>query len=125
MAFFVCENRFPQYFWKPEFQTHNNAAQAIAAVYIAADDPDAHVEFLSHLTGGGAERIDGGQRISCGAQELLLLTPTRIRALAPECQLEPGAAPLFVGIAINSSAVEPHVVPAADACGIFIEWRRP
>src|SRR5262245_4007281 len=72
MAFFVCENRCPQYFWKPEFQAHENGAQSLDAVYIEANEPEAHVSFLTRLTGGTARPVDGGQRISCGAQEVLV-----------------------------------------------------
>jgi catechol 2,3-dioxygenase-like lactoylglutathione lyase family enzyme len=123
MAFFVCENRFPQYFWKPEFQTHANGAQSIAAVYIQAEAPDALVPFLTALTAGQAERIDGGQRISCGAQELIVITPQRMRETVPAGAAAAGDGPAFAGVAMTSNSVSPHVVPASDACGLFLEWR--
>lgn len=36
IAFFVCENRAQQYFWKSEFQTHENGAQGITTVYLSS-----------------------------------------------------------------------------------------
>jgi catechol 2,3-dioxygenase-like lactoylglutathione lyase family enzyme len=123
LAFFVCENRSPQYFWKPAFQSHANGACTIAAVYLAAEDPAAHLSFLTTLTGGTAQPTDGGQRISCGSQELLVLTPTRIREIAGGRPARPDG-PHFAGLALASPTAAPGVVPAEDACGIFIEWRR-
>jgi hypothetical protein len=123
MAFFVCENRFPEYFWKPAFQSHPNGAQSLAAVYIEADAPDALVDFLTTLTGGKAQPIDDGQRITCGAQELLVMTPKRIREVVPNSQHPPSDDPSFAGVAIASPSTTPHTVPAQDACGIFVEWR--
>jgi catechol 2,3-dioxygenase-like lactoylglutathione lyase family enzyme len=124
MAFFVCQNHKPQYFWKPEYQSHRNGAQSIAAVYIAAHDPGTHVRFLSRLTGGTSEPIDGGHRISCGGQELLVVTPERLRAYAVDSQIETGAAARFAGLSIVSTARDRQAVPAADACGLFIDWRQ-
>ncbi|MGH6815720.1 MAG: VOC family protein [Hyphomicrobiaceae bacterium] len=123
IAFFVCENRFPQYFWKPEFQSHRNGAQSIAAVYIEADNPESHVDFLTEITGSVAQPIDGGQRIRCGTQDILVMTSERIRRLAPGRRREKNAGPLFAGVAITSAHAVPHVVPAEQAYGIFIEWR--
>jgi hypothetical protein len=120
IAFFFCENRFPEHFWKPQFQVHANDAQAIAAVYMEAEHPEALLPFLTALTGGEAQATDGGQRIACGAQDLLVLTPGRLRQVAP---MPPASVPRFAGLALSARSVRPHVVPSEQANGIFLEWR--
>lgn len=124
IAFFVCQNRFPQHFWKPAFQAHANGARGIATVYIAADDPDAHVGFLAAFSGGTARAVDGGHAVSCGRQEIRVLTPDRIAAIAPGFRREPSRGPGFAGIAIAADGATPRVTPAEEACGLFIDWRR-
>jgi len=124
LAFSVCQHHTPEHFWKPYFQAHSNGAHSIAAIYMVAQDPVKHVEFLTKLTGGRATEIDGGQRISCGDQELLVLTPERVGAIAYGLLLDPIMTPRFAGLALTAS--EPELVPvqAKDNCNAFIVWRR-
>ena len=120
IAFFVCENRFSESFWKPPFQVHANRARAISRAYLAASRPEVHRDFLSALTGGSVETMAGGLRLACGDQDLCVLEPA---ALAPLAHLDPRAGPRLVGFAVDASGVEPHVTPPDEACGAFIEWR--
>lgn len=124
IAFFVCQNRWPENFWRPTFQDHANGARNIAAVYLAADDPARHGEFLGTLFAGEVTAVDGGVRVACGAdQEVLVLDRPYIQAIDPAAPVEVGGGPLFAGIAIEAAKATPHVTPAAQACGTFIEWR--
>ena len=123
MVFFLSQSHFPQHFWKPQFQTHRNGAQSIAAVYIQSDAPEALAKFLTTLTGGEAEAVDGGLAVSCGAQQLVVLTPRRLAELLPG-SAQSDTDPCFAGVAIASPSAKPHVIPASDACGLFIEWRQ-
>lgn len=125
LAFFVCQQHAPQYFWKPEYQGHENGAQGLAAVYIAAEDPASHVDFLTKLMDGKPEAVDGGYRVFSGGHDLLVMTPEHIRAALPGCGLEDGSSPSLAGVALRSSLEEPRVVSAQDACGLFLEWRKP
>jgi catechol 2,3-dioxygenase-like lactoylglutathione lyase family enzyme len=124
MVFFLSQSHFPEHFWKPQFQTHHNGAQAISAVYIQSDAPDALSEFLATLTGGEAKAVDGGLAVACGGQELRVLTPRRMAELV-QGSAQADTAPRFAGVAIASPSARPHVTPASDACGLFIEWRQP
>ncbi|TQV71917.1 VOC family protein [Denitrobaculum tricleocarpae] len=122
IAFFVCQNRAPQYFWKPEFQQHENGAQVICAVYIASPDPARDAAFVSRMFDGEVSGIDGGKAVACGAgQEVRILTPEAAMERDSSLKLTSECSPVFVGIALTSR--EPRVTtPAAAACGIFIEW---
>jgi hypothetical protein len=122
IVFFTCHQRAPQYFWKPEFQTHANGAQRIAAVYTVAEDPAAHRAFFEGLTGAVSEETAGGLRLPCGDGELLVLTPDRIIVVDPSFEPDLAHGPYFAGFAIETDRPPPERVPAGDF-GAFIEWR--
>jgi catechol 2,3-dioxygenase-like lactoylglutathione lyase family enzyme len=50
-GFFVCQHHFPENFWNPEFQRHDNKAVGISVVALAAPEPERHRAFLSAFTG--------------------------------------------------------------------------
>lgn len=124
ISFFTCQQKTPEYFWKPAFQVHANGAQRIAAVYLVAEQPGRHADFLSKLTGARAERISGGLRFACGTEELLVLNPSRLYDIAPAVHFDLSDGPQFAGFAIETDKAAPHLTPASEACGAFIEWRR-
>ena len=69
LGWFVCQNRFPQHFWKPDFQQHANGAEGMVALYLAASEPARHAGFHTGYSGGTA-------RSSCG---------TRVNSSRAEC----------------------------------------
>lgn len=124
LGFFVCQNRFPQYFWKPAFQQHANGATGIVALYLAAEEPARHIAFLTALTGGEARAIDGGIAIAlAGGCELQVLTPEAIATLAPGTTLDLSEGPLFAGIAVAATKPPATLTAATQAGGLFIAWR--
>ncbi len=50
-GFFVCQQHFPENFWNPEFQRHDNKAIRISAVALAAPNPAGYRAFLTAFTG--------------------------------------------------------------------------
>lgn len=54
-AFFVCQQHAPQYFWKPDYQRHDNAGRVIAEVVVAAEQPDVVANFFRRFQ--GAEHV--------------------------------------------------------------------
>lgn len=58
-GFFTCHNRFPENFWKPEFQSHPNGALDVAEVALVAEDPADHHVFLEAFTGVRGPRVTG------------------------------------------------------------------
>jgi catechol 2,3-dioxygenase-like lactoylglutathione lyase family enzyme len=50
-GFFVCQQHFPENFWNPEFQRHDNKAAGISAVALAAPNPAGYRAFLTTFTG--------------------------------------------------------------------------
>ena len=61
MGFFTCRQRFPENFWRAEYQAHPNTARTITAVTLVAPDPSDFHESLAaflglrefHATGAG------------------------------------------------------------------------
>jgi Glyoxalase-like domain len=124
LSFFTCHNKTPEYFWKPAFQKHANGAQRIAAVYLAAEEPPRHGDFLAKLTGSPAEETEGGLRFRCRKETLFVLTPARLATIAPGFEIDLSDGPQFAGFALDVDGPAPPLTPVRDACGAFILWRR-
>jgi hypothetical protein len=123
VAFFVCENRAPQAFWKSEYQAHANGARGIAAVYLASPAPQRDAAFVNKMFGGEVGALaDGGRRVACGpGQELRILSPQTLKARDPSLAAVPETGSRLVGIALNARSGG-GFTPAAQAGGMFIEW---
>jgi catechol 2,3-dioxygenase-like lactoylglutathione lyase family enzyme len=50
-GFFVCQQHYPENFWNPAFQQHDNKATGIASVALSAPDPERHAGFLAAFAG--------------------------------------------------------------------------
>lgn len=125
MAFFVCQNRAPEYFWKPEFQTHENGALGIRAIYLSSRDPGRDAAFLGKMFDGEVTAVAGGKHVACGGQqEVRVLTPETISKLDPSFAMGDLDKPVLAGLTI-ACGEERQTTPAANACGAFIEWVRP
>jgi catechol 2,3-dioxygenase-like lactoylglutathione lyase family enzyme len=59
-GFLVCQQHFPENFWNPLFQRHENGASGIMEIGMAAACPSIHQEFLSIFSGAPAERHENG-----------------------------------------------------------------
>jgi hypothetical protein len=83
-AFFVCQQRAPQYFWKPEYQRHANTAQAVEEVVMTAPDPDALAPFFARLQGEeSVSREAGAIAVATGRGRILVLDKARAGARFP------------------------------------------
>jgi catechol 2,3-dioxygenase-like lactoylglutathione lyase family enzyme len=51
IGFFACQQHYPENFWNPKFQGHENGATAIAGAVFVSDSPTDHQIFLSAFTG--------------------------------------------------------------------------
>jgi catechol 2,3-dioxygenase-like lactoylglutathione lyase family enzyme len=54
-GFFVCQQHFPENFWNPVFQQHENGATAITSIGMIAADPKVYQSFLSTFSGSPAQ----------------------------------------------------------------------
>lgn len=118
LAFFVCENRAQEHFWKPAFQTHANGAEEITAIAIAASEPARHAVFLSNLFGGEVSTNHSGISIACDSHRIDVCRPEAIADPAAAAPAEEGRA---VGIEIRTHQTPLHV-SAARGGAMFIQF---
>jgi catechol 2,3-dioxygenase-like lactoylglutathione lyase family enzyme len=122
VAFFVCENRAQDYFWKPEYQSHANGAAGIVAVYLSSAAPERDAAFVNKMFGGKVSPIPGGCNVACGpSQELRVLAPQALAARDSSFGGAENGTPILAGIAVATHARQ-GLTPAAEASGMFIEW---
>jgi Glyoxalase-like domain len=121
IAFMVSQNRAQEFFWKADYQSHSNGAQAIGAVYLASMSPDKDAGFIGAMFGGDVAPISGGMRVSCGPlQEVRVLSPHAIAERDPAFDTG-SSSPVLAGISVVSDTRR-ATTPASEACGMFIEW---
>lgn len=59
-GFFTCTQHRPENFWAPDMQRHMNGTRQVDGVVLTAEDPAAHLDFLSAFVGTPFRRaIDG------------------------------------------------------------------
>ena len=122
VAFFVCQNRAQDYFWKPEYQSHANGATRIAAVYLSSPAPERDAAFVSKMFGGEVSSVVGGFKVMCGpSQELRVLTPQAIGERDRSLEWPAMSTPVLAGIALATDSKQRRT-SAADAKGMFIDW---
>lgn len=60
-TWFVCQQHYPENFWKPDFLRHANGALGADSVTLAADEPQRYGEFLEALfPEGQVHKASGG-----------------------------------------------------------------
>lgn len=122
VAFFVCENRAQEHFWKPDYQSHANGAVGIVAVYLGSTAPERDADFVGRMFGGEVRAIAGGYKVACGpAQELRVLSPQAIAERHGSVAGLDSGSPVLAGIALASRSKQ-GLTSAAEANGMFIDW---
>jgi hypothetical protein len=80
LGVFAIRHHFPEHFWNPAVQIHDNTVTAVAGVVLVADNPSDHQIFLSALIG---ERewlpTSAGIAIKTARGEIQVFTPTAFR----------------------------------------------
>jgi len=103
-AFFVCQQHAPEYFWKPEYQRHDNGATDVVEVVMIADDPGSFREFFARLEGEDNVSAEGGAlAVSTSHGRISMLTPERFAARFPDAAI--AAAPATPHFAAYQVAV--------------------
>jgi hypothetical protein len=120
-GFFTCQHHYPENFWRPEFQRHDNGARSVQSVIMVADDPVAYGAFLVGFAGVDAPAITPeGLLIDTGQGRIELLTPTAASAVLGG-RVE-GGAPRFVACRIGTDDLA-KAATAFRAAGIGVAER--
>jgi hypothetical protein len=122
VAFFACENRAQDYFWKPEYQSHANGVTGIVAVYLSSLTPERDAAFVNKMFGGKVSSVPGGCSVACGpSQELRVLTPQALSKRDRSFGSSENGTPILAGIVLATRERQ-GLTPTVDASGMFIEW---
>ena len=82
LRFAVCQHHYPQSFWNPAFQTHDNGVQRVSGVVMVADHPAHHRDFLKAYTGAGdVTSTAGGISVHTENGDIGVLEPSAARDL--------------------------------------------
>jgi len=124
IGYFRCYNRYPENFWKPEFQRHANGATGPAAIYMVAGDPSDHHEFLGGFSGQREMRATSlGLEVKTGRGTIRVLTPTGYEAFAGREALAviKGGLPQITALEIACRGLsERKIVPADRLFGLTL-----
>ncbi|GAA0770808.1 VOC family protein [Roseibium denhamense] len=124
IGYFTCRNRFPENFWKADYQTHANGAQEIKTVYLVAADPSDHHEFLGGFTGQREMRATSlGLEMKTPRGTIMVLTPAAFASITGEEADRTGAGlmPHIAGLDIACHGLaERKVVPAHELFGMTL-----
>jgi catechol 2,3-dioxygenase-like lactoylglutathione lyase family enzyme len=139
-GFFVCQQHFPENFWNPEFQRHDNKATQISSVTLAAPSPERLRSFLRAFSGVQPASPDGDDlSFRLGESHIDVLTPDDAAEIYGSVEAELDQ-PSFVAFAVRvedihrqaqglDSADIPYqhigsrlIVPASAAFGVAIAF---
>ncbi|PVB62726.1 VOC family protein [Labrenzia sp. 011] len=124
IGYFTCHNRYPENFWKPAFQNHENGAQSVKAVYLLAEDPSDHHEFLGGMTGQREMRATSlGVELQTPRGKISVLTPRAFRDLLGEeaANAVHGDVPQIAALEISCKGLgETKTIPASDLFGLTL-----
>ncbi|MBL4785043.1 MAG: VOC family protein [Cohaesibacteraceae bacterium] len=81
-GFFTCQQHYPENFWKAEFQSHENQSTHISSVFMSAESPADHHEFLGGFTGQREMNATSlGISMDCDGSDLRVLSPLACESL--------------------------------------------
>ncbi|POF30099.1 VOC family protein [Roseibium marinum] len=124
IGYFTCHNRFPENFWKPSFQSHENGAQSVKAVYLLAEDPSDHHEFLGGMTGQREMRATSlGLELNTPRGKISVLTPRAYRDLLGDeaANAAKGDLPRIAALEIACAGLEEtKIIPAGELFGLSL-----
>lgn len=124
IGYFTCHNKYPENFWKPAFQSHGNGAHEIKSIYLIAEDPSDHHEFLGGFTGQREMRATSlGLEVETARGRISVLNPAAYRALVGERAAEAllGDLPQLAAIEIGTDAADrTGVFPATGLHGLTV-----
>lgn len=141
IGIFVCEQRTPQFVYRPEWANHPNGALALSAVTVLAADPQIYAAAANKVFGAGAARINpDGMRVETGAAPIRYLTRAGFARLFPGMaapRQDDHAAVLSVrvrdidrtmlllknnGVSFNRPTPGRLIVPHGEAGNVLIEF---
>jgi catechol 2,3-dioxygenase-like lactoylglutathione lyase family enzyme len=89
--FATCQQHYPENFWNPEFQRHDNGATGIAEAVVVSNSPAVHREMLLAFTGASESTGSAdGYAIALPRGRIAVTTPAAFAARYGAPAPEPG-----------------------------------
>ena len=119
-GFFTCQQFQPEYFWKADYQHHENTASAISEVCLVAQNPDSVAPFMTAFTDCDTAVCQGENVIIATSRgRLAILTPSsfekRYQTTAPDM----ANGPQLAGFTIAVAAQPPRPVSVCNTAILF------
>ncbi len=145
LSAFICQHLTPDMIRQPEWLDHPNGAQGLYSVTVVAADPPAHRDAYDRLFGPGAVIVtDATLVVRVGRHRIGFVAPDDVELMHPEGALPAGAdLPHALAMTFTTADTDrteaffekndvPHrrladgtvAVPAAEANGVLLEFRR-
>jgi catechol 2,3-dioxygenase-like lactoylglutathione lyase family enzyme len=141
-AFFCCQQHAPQYFWKTQYQSHDNGAVTIDEVVMVAEQPAAVADFFCRIQEHECVEQKGGcLTVGTPRGTIAVLTPeTARRRYGGQESPDVPRTPHFLGFAVHAPDLERAArvlrsngvpfessansiwVSPKDAFGVFVEF---
>jgi len=142
-VFFCCQQHAQQHFWRPEYQTHANGADAVDEVIMVAEEPIALADFFSKVQEPESiEDSSSGLTVNTPRGAIRVCTPEDARHCHGDMDLSSfPESPYFLGFAVHVPDLDRvaaclranHIafdatpksirVSPKDAFGVLIEFR--
>lgn len=115
VAFFCCQQHAPQYFWKPEYQSHANGAETIDQVVMGAARPGDLADFFAKVQEPECVAThDGNLTVSTPRGRIHVLTEESSRPwLTGSAHSMPADSPCFLGFSVRVADLD-HVATILD-----------
>jgi catechol 2,3-dioxygenase-like lactoylglutathione lyase family enzyme len=101
LSFFACQHHFPENFWNPPLQQHENGALGVARVIVTHPEPLATLTFLKAFAGGEAAISGRGLDLAMANGTLSVWTPEAARCEIADDPALFGREPRFAAIVYN------------------------
>lgn len=98
---FLCQHHTRDVVWRPEHLTHENGATALAALIVAADDPEAVAGPYAHLFGTHVEPRGPIRVVQTGSAPIVVAPPSALTQLWADDPVLTAPRPCFAGFAVK------------------------
>ena len=102
-AFFTCHQHAPQYFWKSEYQRHNNGAKQIVETVMVDPEPVRRREFFAKLQDeSSVSGTDDALRVKTARGCISVLSPADWEDRYPGVQVDTTKGPVFAALVLRA-----------------------
>lgn len=100
-AAFLCQHHTRDVVWRPEHVTHANGAKGLAALLVAADDPDPAASAWAQLFGTPVESHHSARIVRTGDTPIIVMTPAALRLVWADDAVLAAPRPLLAGMVVR------------------------